>query len=134
MIATRHTLHIGAMATGAKHAIYVAPREDLQPPVCIYPLIYTPLPNSRWHHTALRYVQRVQLGAYIWRWGLNWVKMGSKWANFACLCTPIGVGSVLEKRVFDVFFTHFCSEKGPFSRHFGIFHGPKCITTGLKTG
>ena len=30
--------------------------------VYIYPLLYTPLPNSRWlYHTALTYVQRVQL-------------------------------------------------------------------------
>ena len=38
-------------------------------------LIYTPLPNSRLlHHTAPRYVRRVQLDAYLWRKGLNSVK------------------------------------------------------------
>ena len=30
------------------------------------------------------------------------------------------------------FLTHFWSQNGPFSRHFGIFHGPKHITTGSK--
>ena len=30
------------------------------------------------------------------------------------------------------FFTHFWSQNGPFSRHFGIFHGPKRATTGSK--
>ena len=54
----------------------------------IYPLIYKPLPNSRrLQHTALRYVQRVQLGQYMWRKGPNLVKRGSKWAHFTCLCT-----------------------------------------------
>ena len=41
------------------------------------PLIYTPLPNSRWiHRTALRYVRRVHLGAYMWRKELHLVKTG----------------------------------------------------------
>ena len=63
--------------------------------IYISPLIYTPLPNSRLlHHTALRYVRRVQLGAYMWRKGLKWVKTGSKWAHFTCLCTPIGPRSL----------------------------------------
>ena len=154
--------------------------------IYIYPLIYTPLPNSRClHHTALRYVRRVQLGAYTWRKGLNSVKTGSKWAQNTCLCTPNGrvtfgktrfgpifhplllpkrpfsrhfgifhgqkpvpmgskwakntclsipngLGSLLEKCVFDPFLTHFWSQNGPFSRHFGIFHGPKRVTTGAK--
>ena len=38
----------------------------------------------------------------------------------------------LEKRVFDPFLTHLWSQNGPFSRHFGIFHGPKHATTGSK--
>ena len=38
----------------------------------------------------------------------------------------------MEKRVFDPFLTHFWSRNGPFSRHFGIFHGPKRVTTGSK--
>ena len=44
------------------------------------PLIYTPLPNSRQlNNTAFRYVRSVQFGAYMWRNGLNRVKMDSKW-------------------------------------------------------
>ena len=38
----------------------------------------------------------------------------------------------MEKRVFDPFWTHFWSHNGPFSRHCGIFHGPKRVTTGSK--
>ena len=45
---------------------------------------------------------------------------------------PNGAGSFLEKRVFDPFLTHRWSQNGPFSRHFGIFHGPKRATTGSK--
>ena len=37
-----------------------------------------------------------------------------------------------KKRVFDPFLIHFWSQNGPFSRHFGIFCGPKRATTGLK--
>ena len=43
-----------------------------------------------------------------------------------------GPGSFLEKRVFDPFFTHFCPQNGPFSRHIGIFHGPKRVPMGSK--
>ena len=58
----------------------------------IYPLIYTPLPNSTWlHHRALRYVRRVQLGAYMRLTGLNLVKRGSKWAKNTCLSIPNGL-------------------------------------------
>ena len=101
--------------------------------VYIYPLIYTPLPNSMWLcPMALRYVRSVQLGAYMWQKGLNSVKTGSKWAHFTCFCTPSGLASLLEKRAFDPFLNHFCSQKGPFSRHLGIFHGPKRVTMGSK--
>ena len=101
--------------------------------VCVYPPIYTPLPNSRWlHHTALRYVRRAQLGGYLWRKGLNSIKMGSKWAKNTYLSIPNGPGSLLEKRVFDPFLTHCWSQNGPFSRHFAIFHGPKRAPTGSK--
>ena len=97
------------------------------------PLIYTPLPNSRYlHHTALRYVRRVQLGAYMWGKGLSSVKTGSKWARNTCSCTPKVPRSLLEKQVFDPCFTHFCSQNVPFSKHFGILHGPKRATTGSK--
>ena len=45
---------------------------------------------------------------------------------------PNGPRSFLEKRVFDPFLTHCWSKNGPFSRHFGISHGPKRATTGSK--
>ena len=64
--------------------------------------------------------------------GLNWVKTSSKWAKHTCLCTPNGPGSLLKNCIFDPFLTHFWSQNGPFSRHFGIFHGPKRVTTGSK--
>ena len=38
----------------------------------------------------------------------------------------------MQKRVFDPFWTHFWSQNGPFSWHFGIFHGPERVTTGSK--
>ena len=60
------------------------------------------------------------------------VTTGSKWAKTTCLSIPNGLGSLLEKCVFDLFFAHFLSHNGPFSRHFGIIHGPKCATTGSK--
>ena len=92
-----------------------------------------PSPNSRWlHHTALRYMRRAQSGAYMWWKGLNSVKTGSKRAKNTCLSIPNGPGSLLEKRVFDPFLTHFWSQNGPFSRHFGIFQEPKPVPTGSK--
>ena len=76
--------------------------------IYIYPPIYTPLPNSRWlHHPALRHVRKVQRGAYMWQKGLNSIKTGSKWSQNTCLCTPNCSESLLEKRVFDPFLTHF---------------------------
>ena len=36
------------------------------------------------------------------------------------------------KNAFLTHLTHFWSQNGPFSRHFGIFHGPKRVTTGSK--
>ena len=53
-------------------------------------------------------------------------------AKTTCLSIINGPGSLLEKRVFDPFLTHCWSQNGPFSRHFGIFHGPKCAPTGSK--
>ena len=92
-----------------------------------------PSPNSRWlHHTALRYVRRAQSGAYMWWKGLNSVKTGSKRAKNTCLSIANGLGSLLEKRVFDPFLTHFLSQNGPFSRHFGSFQEPKPVPTGSK--
>ena len=92
-----------------------------------------PLPNSRWHHhTALRYVRRVQLGAYTWRKGPIAVKSGLKWPQNTLLSTPYGPGAPLETNFFDPFFTHFCSLSRPFSKHIGIFHGPKPVPMGSK--
>ena len=56
--------------------------------------------------------------------GPKWLAMGSKWAHFTCLGTPNGLGSFLEKHIFDPFLTHFLSQNSPFSRHFGILGGP----------
>ena len=64
--------------------------------------------------------------------GPKCITTGSKWAKNICLCIQNGLGSLLEKRVFDPFWTHCWSQNGPFSRHFGIFHGPKRATTGSK--
>ena len=49
-----------------------------------------------------------------------------------CLSIPNGSRSLLEKQVFDPFLTHFWSQDSPFSRHFGILHGPKHITMASK--
>ena len=87
---------------------------------CIYPLIYTPLLNSRWlHNKALRYVRSVQLGAYMWRNWLKWVKMGLKWALLSRLSTPNGWASFLEQHIFDPFLTHCVSQNGAYSRLLG---------------
>ena len=59
--------------------------------------------------------------------------MGSKWAKNSCLSIPNGPGSLFEKRVSDLLLTHFWSQNGPVSRHFGIFHCPKRITTASKS-
>ena len=68
----------------------------------------------------------------MWWKGLNSVKTGSKWAQNTCLSSANGPGSLLEKRVFDPFLTHFWSQNGPFSRLFGIFYEPKLVATGSK--
>ena len=60
------------------------------------------------------------------------ITTGSKWAKNTCLSIQNGLGSLLEKRVFDPLLTLFWSQKGPFLRHFGIFHGPKRATMGSK--
>ena len=102
--------------------------------ICIYIciLLSTPLsPTQGFHHTALRYARRVQLGA-LWPKGLNWVKLDSKWAKNICLSIPNGPGSLLEKRVLDPFLSHFWSHNGPFARHLRIFYGAKCVATGSK--
>ena len=79
-------------------------------------------PRARW----------AQSGAYMWWRGLNSVEMGSKRAKNTCLSIPNGLGSLLEKRVFDPFLTHFWSLNGPFLGHFGIFHEPEPVATCSK--
>ena len=49
-----------------------------------------------------------------------------------CLSIPNGLGSLVEKAVFDPFLTHFWSQHCPFPRHFGIFHRPKRAPMGSK--
>ena len=65
-----------------------------------------------------RYVRKAQSGAYMWWKGLNSVKTGSKRAKNTCLSIPNGPGSLLEKRGFDPFLTHFLVPKQP---HFKVF-------------
>ena len=60
--------------------------------------------------------------------------MGSKWAHFTCLGTPNGLGSFLEKHIFDPFWTHFLSQNSPFFKTFGDFGGAKMACNGLKNG
>ena len=62
------------------------------------------------------------------------VTTGSKRAKNARLSMLNGVGSLLEKHVFDPFLSHFLSHNGPFSRHFGLFHGPEAGDLSLKMG
>ena len=60
------------------------------------------------------------------------VATGSKWAKTTCLSIINGPRLFFEKRVCDPFLTNCWSQTGPFSRHFGSFHGPKRATTGSK--
>ena len=64
--------------------------------------------------------------------GPKWLAMGSKRAHFTCLCTPNGLGSFLEKHIFDPFLTHFWSQNSPFSRLFVPLEGPKWLAMGSK--
>ena len=99
--------------------------------IYLYPVIYIPLPNYRWlHNMAVRYLQSVKVSANMWPSGQNLAETGSKWAQFIRLCTPNSPRTLLEKRVLDPFFTHFCSQNGLFSRHFRIFSRPKRVTKG----
>ena len=43
--------------------------------------------------------------------GPQWLALGSKWAHFTCLRTPNGLGSFLEKHIFDPFFDPFLVPK-----------------------
>ena len=62
----------------------------------------------------------------------KWLAMGSKRAQFTCLGTPNGLGSFLEKHIFDPFLTHFLSQNNPFSRHIGTLGGLKRATTSSR--
>ena len=62
----------------------------------------------------------------------KWLAMGSKGAHFTCLCTPNGLGSFLEKHIFDPFLTDFWSQNSPFSRHFVTLEWPKWFAMGSK--
>ena len=64
--------------------------------------------------------------------GPKWPAVGSKWAHCTCLGTPNGLGSILEKHIFDPFVTHSLSQSSPFSRHFGILGGPQRATMSSK--
>ena len=46
--------------------------------------------------------------------GPKWLTMGSKRAQFTCLCTPNGEVIILEKHVFDQFLTLFDAKKPIF--------------------
>ena len=62
--------------------------------------------------------------------GQNVSLLAPNQAANTCLCNPNGPGSLLEHRVVDPFLTLLWSPNSPFSRHFGILHGPKRINTG----
>ena len=54
----------------------------------------------------------------------KWLAMGSKWAHSTCLGTPNGVGSFLEKLIFDPFLIHFVP-KQPIFKAFWDFRRAK---------
>ena len=62
----------------------------------------------------------------------KWLAIGSKWAHSTCLGIPNGLGSFLEKHIFDPFLTQCWSQNSPFSRHFGTLEGPKWAAVGSK--
>ena len=62
--------------------------------------------------------------------GPKWFAMGSKWAQFTCLGTPNGLGSFLEKHIFDPFLV----AKQPIFKAFCGFGGAKMACTRLKKG
>ena len=58
--------------------------------------------------------------------------MPPKWAQNG-LISPVGAPQMVSDEVWkNVFLTHFWSQNSPFSRHFGIFGGPKWATTSSK--
>ena len=58
--------------------------------------------------------------------------MGSKWPHFTSLGTPNGLGSFLEKHIFDPFLIDFSSQNNPFSRHIVTLEWPKWLAMGSK--
>ena len=61
----------------------------------------------------------------------NGLKMGS--FHLFRHRTANGLGSFLEKHIFDPFLPHFWSQNSPFSRHFGALGGVKRATTSSKS-
>ena len=62
--------------------------------------------------------------------GPKWLAMGSKRAHFTCLGTPDGLGSFLEKHIFDP----FSPLERPIFKPFCDHCGAKVASNGLKTG
>ena len=58
----------------------------------------------------------------------KWLAMGAKWAHFTYLGTPNGLGSFLEKHIFDPFFV----AKQPNFKAFWELGGPIQATTSSK--
>ena len=83
---------------------------------------------------ALTYVRNVQRVTYMWRKGLNKVKIVSKWALLSRLSTPNGRRSYLERHIFDPSLTRLWSQNSSVSRLIGTSEGAKKAQTGLKMG
>ena len=69
--------------------------------------------------------------------GPKWLAMGSKWDHFTCLCTPNGLGSFLEKHIFDPLWSHFVPKNNPFSSQKGATTSrqrPKNTCFGIPCG
>ena len=60
--------------------------------------------------------------------GPKWLAMGSKRAHFTWLCTPNGLGSFLEKHIFDPFLV----PKRPIFKAFCDFGGAKMACNELN--
>ena len=61
--------------------------------------------------------------------------MGSKQAQKGLISLVSAYPLVQDhfwKKICDHFLTHFWSQSGTFSKHFGIFHGPKRVTRSSK--
>ena len=65
----------------------------------------------------------------------GWAKMacnGLKMGSFHLFRHPKWSRIIFGTHIFDPFWTHFLSQNSPFSRHFGIFGGPKQASTSSK--